>query len=257
MCCLVNQFFLEKDIPKEWDYLFFAFFKPVSMAWMEPKRCTSLGRILYQLWMSLKVSHSPALRLWRESCFVPCGSSVKPAVLGRENDALLYLFYSDGPSRPKVAWGTNQMKHSARGELWQVEIAETVSNVVYGGYTAPALHAALWVGACWKGTPRSAWKIRNVMQEKRAGRMPKALLSPYAVCQRSCLWLLSLALFCVCVFYNGFSEHSSLRVFSCRYDNEVMWIKHRRSFQSTISVHGRIQGSSRASQNPQDTGAIL
>lgn len=75
--------------------------------------------------------------------------------------------------------------------------------------------------------------------------------------------VLSLAIvscFVLCLFflYNGFSEHASLRVFSCQYYSEVeMWVKHRRSFQSTISVHRRIQGSSKASQNPQDTGTIL
>lgn len=85
------------------------------------------------------------------SCFVPCGDSVKPVVLQREDGALLCLFYSDGPGRPKVPWGTNQIEHSTYGELWQVEIAKAVSNVMYGGYTAPAPHSALWAGACWKG----------------------------------------------------------------------------------------------------------
>lgn len=86
------------------------------------------------------------------------------------------------------------------------------------------------------------------MQGKGEEEVPKALPSPYAVCQRGCL-----ALFCVCAFYNGFSEHAFLKSFFLfiRQWNREKWIKHRCSFQSTISVHRRIQGSSKASQSLQ------
>jgi len=96
------------------------------------------------------------------------------------------------------------------------------------------------------------------MERQDVRGMPKALL-PLMLCARGvvfacCLLLCSVSM----VFYNGFSEHVFLRIFSCRYGNEVeIWIKHRRSFHSTISVHRRIQGNSKVSQNPLRTGAVL
>lgn len=170
----------------------------------------------------------------------------------------LFLGFSDEPSRPKIAWVTNQMKHSLWGELWQVEIAETISNVMYGGYPAPALHAALWVGAFWKGTPRSALKIREWHARKEEGDAQGSSVPLCCLPEVLSLAIVSCFVLCLGFLIMGLVNTLPSEFFSCQYYSEVeMWIKHRRSFQSTISVHRRIQGSSKASQNPQDTGTIL
>lgn len=64
-------------------------------------------------------------------------------------------------------------------------------------------------GVCWKETPGSTLKLRDWHARKGGD----AQGSPVPSCCVPEELSLALGLFCVCVCYNGFGEHASLRGF--------------------------------------------